>query len=100
MLADAARYTTTCVLGEGTFGVVSKVWDSRQLCSRALKSYKTDEDGDIVSEAEAFWAAQGFRRDRTDATGELARRLAESTNVNVSGTIIMVLSFDDDEAPE
>ena len=79
----------------------------RESCKRMLvpaiapdKEDAPDEDGDIVSEAEAFWAAQGFRRDRTDATGELARRLAESTNVNVSGTIIMVLSFDDDEAPE
>ena len=73
---------------------------AEQLLAEGQHGLSRDEDGDIVSEAEAFWAAQGFRRDRTDATGELARRLAESTNVNVSGTIIMVLSFDDDEAPE
>ena len=58
-----ARFTLVGVIGEGTFGTVDRVWDRHLLCTRAIKSFKPEDNGDMSECALREIAFQSFLTD-------------------------------------
>jgi len=59
----AQRYRLAEELGEGTYGSVRVAWDTQLACSRALKTFKPEDDGDV---SECALREIGFQAFLTD----------------------------------